>query len=111
MSREIQAQGKYTHKESGQDYLYEFSYTAIDSVEDAIASLGEDKVKSLIQRQVKVDANNTAREKEKAKNGHSSRQPMSEEDKASKKAERQSNKVLLDALKAKGITLEDLAGM
>ena len=59
---------------------------------------------------VKVDANNTSREKAKSANGHSTRAVMSEEDKAQKKVERQANKQLLEALKANPELLAQLQG-
>jgi hypothetical protein len=87
MSKNITAQGSYTNK-SGQEVSFDFDYTAIDSVEDAVSLLGEDKVKSLVQRMLKLDASNTAREKAKSDNGDSTRKVMSEEEKAQAKAER-----------------------
>lgn len=89
---------------------YSFTYEAFTSLDDALESLGESKVLALVQRMVKVDANNTAREKAKVANGHSTRQPMSEEDKAEKKAERATNKRLLEALKANPDLLRQLQG-
>ena len=104
----IQASGKYTAPDNS-EVVYDFEYPVIDSVNDAIANLGEDKVKTLVQRILKVDANNLAREKAKVENGHSSRKPMSEEEKAVAKQKRLADKELLNILKSKGLTLEDLA--
>ena len=108
MSKNITAQGSYKAP-TGEDVSYDFNYVVIDSIEDAIATLGEDKVKSTIQRMLKIDANNIAREKAKSENGHSSRKPMSEEQKAQAKQQRQADKELLAMLKSKGLSLKDLA--
>lgn len=111
MSKLITAQGTYSHPETKEDIVYSFEYTVIDSVADAIDNIGEDKVKSLVQRMLKLDANNVAREKAKSENGHSSRKPLTEEQKAEAKAERNANKEILALLKSKGITAEQLAKM
>ena len=96
----ISSSGKYTVKETGASIDYDYDYQSYDSIDDVLESLGEAKCLALVQRMVKVDANNTAREKAKVTNGHSARIPMSEAEKAEKKAERQANKRLLDALKS-----------
>lgn len=111
MSKEITAQGQYSVKDSGEVVTYDFSYLVLDSVQDAIDTLGEEKVRSLIQRQIKVDANNLEREKTKAKNGHSSRPVMSEEDKAKAKAERAELRSIAQILKQKGLSLEDIENL
>lgn len=111
---EIQkSNGKYNVKETGETIQYDFEYQVIDSVQDCIDSIdgGEAKVKSLLQRILKVDANNVAREKAKALNGHSSRKVLSEEEKAGKKKERALKKQLLDLIEAKGLSIDDIAGM
>lgn len=110
MSKMITATGTYKSP-TGEDVTYDFNYLVIDSIEDAIDSIGEDKVKSSIQRMLKLDANNIAREKAKVANGHSSRKPMTEQQKAEAKAERQANKELLAILKSKGLTAKDLANL
>ena len=110
MSKTITAQGTYTAPD-GQDVNFDFSYLVIDSVQDAITELGEEKVKSIIQRMLKLDPSNTAREKAKVDNGHSSRKPMSEEQKAQAKAVRTADKELLAILKSKGLSLKDLMNM
>lgn len=102
--------GKYTIKETGLSQDYTFEYLVFDSIDEALEQLGEAKALALVQRMVKVDANNTAREKAKVANGHSTRVVMSEEDKAEKKAERQANKKLLEALKANPELLAQLQG-
>lgn len=110
MAKTIEAQGTYKNK-ANEDIAYTFNYLVIDSIDDAVAELGEDKVKSNIQRMLKLDANNIAREKAKVANGDSTRKPMSEEEKAQAKAQRQANKALLDLIKSKGLTASDLANL
>ena len=110
MAKLIQASGTYKSPQ-GEDVNYPFEYLVIDSIDDAIAEIGEEKVKSNIQRMLKLDANNISREKAKIANGHSTRKPMSEEQKAQAKIERQANRDLLAMLKAKGITAETLASL
>lgn len=100
MSKVINASGEYTVKSSGESVQYSFDYPAYDDLQDAIDSLGEDKVFKLVQRMTKVDASNTARESAKMENGHSARKAMTEEQKADAKAERQANKALLDKIRA-----------
>lgn len=110
MSKTITAQGSY-NSPTGESITYDFNYVVIDSIDDAVDTLGEDKVKACIQRMLKIDANNTAREKAKVENGHSTRKPMSEEEKAQAKQKRQADKELLSLLKSKGLTLADLMKM
>lgn len=111
MAKMIKATGSYAHPNTKEDVTYEFEYLVIDSINDAVAELGEEKVKSCIQRMLKLDNNNIAREKAKVANGHSARKPMSEEEKAQAKAQRAANKALLDLIKAKGLTASDLASL
>lgn len=108
MAKKIQGTGQYKSP-AGENVTFSFEYEAFDSLQDAVAVLGEADVLALVQRMVKVDASNTSREKAKVANGHSVRKAMSEEDKAEAKKERQANKALLDAIHAKGIgSIEDL---
>jgi hypothetical protein len=110
MSKEIQSSGQYTVKETGESQSYTFSYNAFENIDDALEVLGEAKVLALVQRMVKVDANNTAREKAKTANGHSTRAPMTEEEKAEKKQARAADKQLLEALKSNPDLLAQLQG-
>ena len=96
----INAVGEYKVKATGEAVQYSFTYEAYDGLQDAIDGLGEGKVFKLVQRMVKVDASNTARENAKVENGHSTRAPMTEDQKAEAKAERVQNKALLDKIKA-----------
>lgn len=100
MSKVIQATGEYKVKATGESTQYDFEFVSYDNLQDAIDTLGEDKVFKVFQRQVKVDAGNTAREEAKVANGHSTRKAMSEEEKVQAKVERQANKALLDKIKA-----------
>lgn len=114
MSKTIKASGVYTVKDTQEEVAYDFEYdvlegtSAQDKINDAIELLGADKVSRDIQRMLKLDANNVAREKAKSINGHSIRIPMTEEAKAEAKLKRQQEKSLIDAIKAKGLTLEDI---
>ena len=108
MAKKIQGTGQYKAP-NGEGVQFSFEYDAFDSLQDAVASLGESTVLTLVQRMTKLDAANTTREKVKVANGHSVRKPMSEEEKAEAKADRQANKTMLDAIRAKGISsVEDL---
>jgi hypothetical protein len=98
--KNINASGEYKVKATGETVGYEFTYEAYDGLQDAIDGLGEDKVFKLVQRMVKVDASNTARENAKVENGHSVRKTMTEEAKAAAKAERAADKALLLKLKS-----------
>jgi hypothetical protein len=110
MSKNITATGSYTAP-NGADVSYEFTYTAFDSLQDAIAVLGESNVLKCVQRMVKIDANNSTRESVKAENGHSARKPMTEEQKAQAKQQRQADKELLAILKEKGLSVADLKNL
>jgi anti-sigma28 factor (negative regulator of flagellin synthesis) len=80
--------GKYTAP-NGQEVSYTYSYRdAEGNIQAIIAEDGEKGLVKSWQRMEKVDANNTAREKAKVVNGHSTRQPLSEEQKAKNKAEK-----------------------
>jgi len=114
MSKSIKASGEYTVKDTGEQVSYDFEYAVLDGstsqekINDAIELLGADKVAKDIQRMVKLDANNIAREKAKSANGHSTRATMTEEQKAEAKAKRQADKTLLDLIKSKGLSLSDI---
>jgi len=115
MAKTITASGEYTRKQDGSKVSYDFEYQVFDNLDDAIASLGEDKALRDLQRITKVDANNVAREKAKVLNGDSERKVMSEEEKAEAKARRAENKRIVELartnpeiaeiLKAKGISI------
>lgn len=96
---------------NGQNVEFPVTYPQFENLQDAVSFAGgEGEALKLIQRMVKVDAGNVAREKAKVANGHSSRKPQTEEQKAAAKAERASSKALLEALKARGIkSVEELS--
>lgn len=98
MSKTLQGTGKYKAPD-GSEVNYEFEYEVFDSVQDAVESLGEAETLKKIQRMVKVDSNNTARERAKTANGHSSRKPLTEEEKQARKAKRAEERALLDKVK------------
>ena len=110
MAKQIESSGKYTVKDTNEQVNYNFTYDVFESIDDALESLGEAGCLKLIQRMVKVDANNTAREKAKSANGHSSKPVLSEEEKAKRKAQRQADKELLKALKANPDLLAQIQG-
>ena len=110
MAKTVIAQGSYKAP-TGIEVTYDFDYQVLSEQEiqdlDAILpGAGKDT-----QRMRKIDANNAAREKTKSENGHSSRKPMSEEQKAQAKAARQADKELLAVLKQKGLSLKDLMNL
>ena len=103
--------GSYKSKKSGQDVSYSYEYEVltpaqVEALESAYVGAGK-----LTQRMLKVDANNLAREKAKTLNGDSTRKPLTEQEKAQRKSERQANTQLLAVLKAKGLTLTDLENL
>jgi len=108
--KEITAQGSY-NAPTGEVINYDFTYPVFETLQDAIDNLGDDKVLKDVQRMAKIDANNTTRESVKAKNGHSTRKAMTEEQKAEAKAQRQADKELLAILKNKGLTASDLQNL
>lgn len=111
MAKVIQSQGQYTVKSSGESVNYEYEFVAFNDLNDAIEALGEAECLKRVQRMTKVDANNTAREKAKSENGHSTRPVMSEAQKAEAKQERQANKALLDKIKALSPSQREALGL
>ena len=96
----IKAVGEYKRKSTGEAIQFNFEYPSFVDLQDAIDSTSEEKVFKLVQRMVKVDASNTAREEAKVANGDSTRVAMTEAQKAEAKAERVANKALLEKIKA-----------
>lgn len=109
--RTLKDKGQYTVKETGDIINYEFEFPVYDDLADIADSIGDEVGTRTVNRQAKVDNNNVAREKAKSANGHSTRTPLTAEQKAENKATRQANSSLLDALKAKGLTLADIESM
>ena len=108
MSKLMQAEGEYINKATDEVVKFDFSYLVIDSTDDAVSELGEEKTKSILQRMIKTDARNGASLKAQAENKHNARAGMSEEDKAEKKAERKANVDILAKLKASGLSIDEL---
>ena len=96
----VKAVGEYKRKATGEAIQFNFEYPSFTDLQDAIDSTSEEKVFKLVQRMVKVDASNTAREEAKVANGDSTRVPMTEAQKAEAKASRQADKALLERVKA-----------
>lgn len=108
MARLVKDEGQYKVKDTGEVMRYEFEFAEYASIDDAVSSIGEAKALSLINRQEKVDKNNTMREKVKAENGHSTRPVMTAEQKAESKARARADRELLKLVKEQGITAEQL---
>ena len=105
-------QGSCNYKApTGETITTEFAYPVYDTIEEASAELGEAKVLGMVNQTKKEDIANTTREQAKVANGHSTAKKMTEEEKAVKKQERAANKQLIEVLKAKGLTLEDIQSM
>lgn len=104
--------GERVERDGGAFVEFEAEYVQYESVEEAVSKLGDDKVLQTINRMVKLDHTNPARENAKSSNGHSKRPVMTAEQKESAKQERKANKSFLDALKAKaaasGQSIEDV---
>ena len=97
---------------NGQDINVPFEQTVYESIQDAVAVLGDVGVVRELNRMAKIDGGNVAREKAKVINGHSTRVAQTEEHKSKAKAAIQLTEEFADALKAKGITsLDQLAGL
>lgn len=104
MAKMMKDTGKYSVKGTNEviTYDYEFKvYEASDGCENLV-------ILELANRQEKVDANNQTRAKIKTENGHSDRQPLTAEEKIANKAKRQADKELLNAIKSKGLSLDDI---
>ena len=95
------------YKHNGAEIKFTFSFPVFDAND-----IADEKVRGLAQRQAKVDAGNKARAKAQVANGHSKVVKQTEEQKAKAKVQRQADKALLVALKAKGISsLDELQGL
>lgn len=95
----LQDSGEYTVKNTGEAIGYQYSYTVAteQDVEDGTLTVA-DLLKSR-NRMEKVDCNNTAREKAKSDNGHSTRPVLTEEQKLENKEKRAQDRALLDKIK------------
>jgi hypothetical protein len=102
--RKVQAQGTYTSKKSNTEVSYDFEYAVLESISD----IASDEVLKLANRMLKVDGNNTAREKAKSANGDSTAKVLTPEQKEANKQERKGLATLKAKAKAKGMSIEDL---
>lgn len=87
------------------------SYTSYTSLDEMSKELGEQETYRLAKKQYKIEVQNTARVKLQSENGHSVRAPQTEEAKSEAKKQRTENKAILEALKAKGLSLDDVNNM
>ena len=113
MAKTIQDTGKYIVRredsaDKGKTITFDYSFETYASVEDAVATLGAGEVLSIINRMCKVDARNTSSQVAQSKNGHSVRKEMTAEQKAESKMQRALDKAMLDRIKSKGLSAEDL---
>ena len=102
--RKVQAQGTYTSKKSNAEVSYDFEYAVLESISD----LSADEVLKLANRMLKVDGNNTAREKAKSANGDSTAKVLTPEQKEANKTERKLISSIIKQGKAKGMSLQDI---
>ena len=112
MSKMIRDTGKYfipaQFDNAGDEVSYPYEFTSFEDLQDAVSGLGEETVFQLVQEKNKINEQNNARAKEKAKNGHSTKAEMSPETKAKLKAKRAENNALLKAIADKGLTVDDI---
>jgi hypothetical protein len=101
--RVVKGEGTYTRKSDGKEVSYDFEYKVVESIND----IGEVEALALLNRMLKVDANNVAREKAKVANGDSTARVLSPEEKEARKQERKANSELLKIIKAKGISSKE----
>lgn len=111
MARTINGSGQYKGKD-GKEKTFQFEYPQFDNVQDAIDTLGEDRVLANVQRMSKLDAANVAREKARIASGDSTKKVMTEEEKARAKEARSREREILKALREKGVSsVEELQGL
>ena len=103
--------GERVERDGGAFVEFEAEFVQYETIEEAVSKLG-DKALAALNRMVKLDHTNPARENAKSANGHSKRPIMTAEQKEAAKIERKANKSFLDAAKAKalanGVSIEDL---
>lgn len=81
---------------AGQEISGSFEYLVIDTIDDAIESLGENDCKKLLQKAIKIQSANKARIKLMSENKHLAYKELSEESKAKLKLTRKRHQ---DAIK------------
>ena len=105
--RTIKGEGSYTRKATGEDIAYDYEYKVIEDISDISSA----EILALANRMLKVDGNNTAREKAKSANGDSTVKPLTPEQKEANKQSRKADSNLLKLIKAKGLSEADLADL
>ena len=103
MTDKLNGTGEYKSK-TGTKVQYEYEYSVLSPEQVSDLNVIFESAGKLVQRMLKVDANNTAREKAKSVNGDSTRTAMTEEEKAQAKVKRATQRELLKRLEEKGIT-------
>ena len=101
--KNIKGSGNYINKADNSTVDFSFDYPIYED----ISEVDDTTLLALANRMAKLDCRNKASLKAQATNGHNAR-TMSEEDKAEAKAKRKANQAILDAIKAKGLSLEDI---
>ena len=104
--KKLQDSGNYINKADNSVINFSFDYPVYEDKSE----VDSDSLLALANRMAKLDCRNKASLKAQADNGHNAR-TMSEEERAEAKAKRKVNQTLLDAIKAKGLSLEDIASM
>ncbi len=105
--RKVKGEGSYTRKSDGAEINYAFEYDVLESVKD----ISETELLALSNRMLKVDGNNTSREKAKSANGDSTARVLSPEEKEERKQARKADGDLLKLIRAKGLSQADLADL
>ena len=111
MAQTLSDQGKYKAP-NGEIVLFNYTFKAYASLQDAVASEGEGEILALVNRMSKVDARNTTSAKTQTANGHSKVVPMTPEQKVqakAKRAELSGYAKAVEQFKNGEITLEQLA--
>ena len=105
--RQVNATGSYTRKTTGEEVSYDFAYDVLEQVTD----MSEAELLALVNRMLKVDANNTAREKAKSVNGDSTARMLTPEQKEANKVTRKADRELLAMIKGKGLSEADIKAL
>ena len=103
--RTVKGQGSYTRKVDGSDVSYDFEYRVVEDISD----LPEGEIIALVNRMLKVDGNNTSREKAKSVNGDSTARIMTAEEKEANKVKAKAGRDFDKALRARGINVSTMS--
>ena len=101
-------QGVYIRKATKEAIPFSFEYPVFNSIEAYIAQEGETKTIANLNRMLKVDAGNTAREKAKRDNGDSVAVQLTPEQKAEQNLQKKADRELLRKLKSNPDVLAQL---